>query len=358
MLNELTATKQQNTDNCQLLETSIVFFGFKQLRVLVCLLYVSFSLSGCVTAPSLPQWVSNGPDDSLTYYAVGEGVSLYDAEMNARSTMAASLNSTVSDYVQIYIASDGRYNREIYQQTTTVEVSNISLSQAHVTQQKKLGNRYFVLLAMLKSDLAIQLRNEIKTDARKVELALKNNPAESFLQWWKLRQNLSAAKRIARNISLLNQIKKKTYPSEDKLVEAYFTKLDISYGTRALAIKNKTNTATVYDMVSNKLEHHQIAVEKNLSWLNPIGLWTNPSYVEIRPEYQYQRIGQEYYVNGILSVSLKSSRDHVLSTFNLRAQGASYSGRKQALQIVNDDMFSQLDNINLMGHFVSHSIND
>jgi len=155
-------------------------------------------LTGCLkSTPTLPNWVSNKPQDNLAYYATGQGVNLYDAEMNARSALAADFSSTVSDLTKIYTVDDGKFQRQIFEQFTSVEVSKVSLSHASVIQQEVSDYQYFVLLKMLKSDLAVQLKNELKAEVRKAEVVVKQSSTESFEQWWKLRQVLPSIKHVA-----------------------------------------------------------------------------------------------------------------------------------------------------------------
>ena len=315
--------------------------------------YLCFSciLSACIKSPSiLPQWVSSKPQDEQAYYATGQGVGLYDAEVNARSAMAAELSATVSDTTRVYIVSDGKYQRQIFEQFTTVEVSKIKLSQARVFKQQASGNQYFVLLKMLKSDLAAQLKQEMKHDVRVVDLVLKQGSAPSFEQWWKLRQILPEIKRITRNIALLERIERITmahasYRREATLVASYFEQFDNSYDNRELEIKNKTNIKGIDNLLSKQLQSENITLKSSR-------FWNKQSHIESSTEYTYQKIGQEFYVDAILWLRLKSSGGQVLSAFSIDGRGVSYSSRKQGQVMANKMLFRSLKSIDVIARLI------
>ncbi len=307
--------------------------------ILLCLVSL---LTGCFkTAPTLPDWVSNKPQDHQSYYATGQGVNLYDAEMNARSALAADFSSTVSDLTKIYTVDDGKFQRQIFEQFTSVEVSKVSLTHASVIQQEVSDHQYFVLLRMIKSDLAVQLRHELKAEVRKAEVAVKQSSTESFEQWWKLRQVLPSIKHIARNIALLEQIEGESYTNEARLVTAYFEKFDKSYGLRALQIKNKTQNKNIKELISKQLQRENIAISE-------ASFWQSQDYIEVSAEYAHQKIGQEFYVDGVLWLRLKSSSGQVLSEFSLNGRGVSYSGAKQSKEMASQVLYSKLKKIEII----------
>lgn len=316
---------------------------YRRCFIVMCL---SFLLSACFNSiPTLPNWVANTPQDNATYYATGQGVNLYDAEINARSALAAEISSTVSDLTKIYTVDDGKFQQQIFEQFTSVEVSKVSLSHANVVQQEVLEGEYFVLLKMLKSDLAKQLKNELIAEFRKVEIVVKKSSTESFEQWWKLRLVLPSIKHIARNIALLEQIESKSYTIEASLVTTYFEKFDKSYGLRALQIKNQTTNKNIYALISKQLQHENIAIEG-------ASFWTNKDHIDVSTEYSHQKIGQEFYVDGVLWLRLKSSSNQVLSEFSLAGRGVSYNGIKQSKGLADQMLYGKLKNIDIITKLV------
>jgi hypothetical protein len=314
-------------------------------------LCLSCQLSGCIKPSStLPQWVSSKPQDEQAYYATGQGVDLYDAEVNARSAMAAELSATVSDTTRVYMVSDGKYQRQIFEQFTTVEVSKIKLSQARVSRQQGVGNQYFVLLKMLKSDLAAQLKQDIKRDVRAVSLIVKHSSATSFEQWWKLRQVLPKIKRITRNMNLLEKIERiptkgRRYSREAILVKTYFEQFDESYNDRELEIKNSTNIKSIYDLLSKQLQGENIT-------LGTSRFWNKLAHIDVSTDYTYQKIGQEFYVDAILWLRLKSSSGQVLSAFSIEGHGVSYSSRKQSQAMADQTLFRTLKSIDVIASLI------
>jgi hypothetical protein len=311
--------------------------------ILVCFLSL---LTGCFkSTPTLPDWVENKPQDNLAYFAIGQGVNLYDAEMNARSALAAELSSTVSDLTTVYSVDDGKFQQQIFEQFTSVEVSKVSLSHASVSQQQISGHQYFVLLKMLKGDLAVQLKNELKAEVRKVEVVVKQSSSESFEKWWKLRQVLPGIKRITHNIALLEQIEGKAYSREARLVKIYFEKFDNSYRVRALQIKNQTKNNNIYALVSQQLQLENIAIAD-------ASFWKSKDHVEISSEYSQQKIGQEFYVEGVLWLRLKSSGGQVLSEFSLEGRGVSYRSAKQSKEMADQVLYNKLKKLEIITKLV------
>jgi len=316
---------------------------YRHYFILVCLLSL---LTGCFkSTPTLPDWVSNKPQDNLAYYATGQGVSLYDAEMNARSALAAELSSTVSDLTTVYSVDDGKFQQQIFEQFTSVEVSKVGLSHASVTQQEISGHKYFVLLKMLKRDLAAQLKNELKTEVRKADVVVKQSSTESFEQWWKLRQVLPSIKRIARNIALLEQIEGKAYSREARLVKFYFEKFDKSYRVRELQIKNQTKNNNIYELISKQLQLENIAIAGS-------SFWKSKDHIEVSSEYSQQKIGQEFYVDGVLWLRLKSSNGQVLSELSLNARGVSYTSAKQSKIMADQVLYNKLKKLEIITKLV------
>lgn len=316
---------------------------YRRYFILVCLISL---LTGCLkSTPTLPDWVANKPQDNLAYYATGQGVSLYDAEINARSALAAELSSTVSDLTKVYTVDDGKFQQQIFEQFTSVEVSKVSLSQASVIQQEISGHQYFVLLKMLKRDLAVQLKNELRAEVRKADVVVKQSSTESFEQWWKLRQVLPSIKHIARNIALLEQIEGKVYSREARVVKTYFEKFDKSYRVRELQIKNQTKNNNIYELVSQQLRLENIAVAES-------AFWKSKDHIEVSFEYKQQKIGQEFYVDGVLWLRLKSSSGQVLSEFSLDGRGVSYSSAKQSKEMASQVLYNKLKKLKIITKLV------
>lgn len=307
---------------------------------------LSYLLLGCIKSnPTLPDWVSSLPQDKQAYYSVGQGVSLYDAEINARVSMAAEISSTVSDLTQIHIVDDGLFQRQIFEQFTSVEVSKINLSQASIVHYEMLENRFTVLLKMLKSDLAVQLKSELAAEIQKTKVVVENSTEVSFEQWWKLRQVLPNIKIINRNIALLERIEGKLYEPEAALIRTYFKKFNQSYGARELEIKNMTSSNKIYDLSSKQLLAENIVVAKP-------SYWRRLPYIEVSNEYTQQTIGQEYYVDATLWVRLKSSQGQVLSEFNLNGRGVTYSSVQQSKAIADWELYNKLEKIDIIAKLI------
>jgi len=293
-------------------------------------------LSGCFNStPTLPEWVSNKPQATHTYYAIGQGVNLYDAELNARASMAAELSSNVSDLTRVYSVDDGAFQQQIFEQFTTVDVSDINISHALVTQHEVSDSRYFVLLEMSTKDLASQLKNETLNEIRQVKVVVAGANPKTFERWWQLRQVLPSIKRITRNINLLERIEGKHYKAEAALVSAYFKQFDASYGARELEIKNLTKTEHIDALLSKQLQAENISLADS-------SLWKNLDYIEASTEYRNQRIGQENYVDAVLWLRLKSSSGQVLAEFSLNGRGVSYGSIKQSRAIADQVLYGKL----------------
>lgn len=293
-------------------------------------------LSGCFNStPTLPEWVSNKPQAVHTYYAIGQGVNLYDAELNARASMAAELSSNVSDLTRVYSVDDGAFQQQIFEQFTTIEVSDINISHALVTQHEVSDSRYFVLLEMSTQDLASQLKSETLNEIRQVKVVVAGANAKTFERWWQLRQVLTSIKRITRNINLLERIEGKHYKTEAALVSAYFKQFDASYGARELGIKNLTKAERIHALLSQQLQAENITLVDS-------SFWKNLDYIEASTEYRNQRIGQENYVDAVLWLRLKSTSGQVLAEFSLNGRGVSYGSIKQSRAIADQVLYGKL----------------
>ncbi len=310
------------------------------IQALLIVLSLSCVLTACFHTPTLPKWVTHKVQSDDVYYAVGQGVNLHDAEMNARASLAAELSSTVSDLTKIYSFSDGKFQQQIYEQYTSVEVSEIKLSNARITRQEDGGNRYFVQLELSKENLATQLESELSLLSRSVALAIRANEAETFEQWWKLRSALPEVKGLARNLNLLKQINTQPYTRESALVTRYFNKLDTSYGLRELDIENLSKTKNLEALVNKALQDENISLAES-------SFWSKKDYIELSREYSRQQIGQEYYVDGTLWLRLKSAKGQLLSEFSLKARGVSYSGPRQSKAIADQKLYDKLNNTSI-----------
>ena len=307
-------------------------------------------LSGCLySTPTLPGWVSNKPQSAHTYYAIGQGVNLYDAELKARASMAAELSSNVSDLTRVYSVDDGKFQQQIFEQFTTVEVSDINISHALVTQHEVSDKHYFVLLEMSTKDLASQLKNETLNEIRKVKVVVAGANPKTFERWWQLRQVLPSVKRITRNITLLERLAVKHYKAEAALVSAYFKQFDASYGTRELAIKNLTKAERIHALLSKQLQEENIKLADS-------SFWTKPGYIEASTEYSNQRIGQENYVDAVLWLRLKSSTGQVLAEFSLDGRGVAYGSFKQSRAIADQVLYSKLKRSNIFKHLFDKQV--
>lgn len=331
-----------------ILQGSFLLTLFQSLKFLLAGL-LTLALSACFSAsPTLPEWVSQKPLSSDFYYAVGQGVNLYDAEVNARASLAAELSSTVNDLTKIYSSVDGKFQQHIYEQFTSVEVSKVNISNARITKQQDNGKGYYVLLELDKRDLAKQLKSELPQLNRLVELVLKDNRSKSFEHWWKLRRVLSDVKRLTRNIQLLEKIEVKTYLKEARLSSRYFSLLDKSYGERRLEIKDLSDTDSIKELVSKALQTESISQASSL-------LWSTNDFIEISKEYRRQKIGQEYYVDATLWLRLKTATGQLLSEYNLEERGVSYSSSSKSQSVADQRLYAALTKTDIFDSLLKQS---
>lgn len=309
-------------------------------RILI-VIALSFMLSACFkSAPTLPDWAKNIPNTHSSYYAVGQGVSLYDAEVNARASLAAEFSSTVSDMTRVHIVDDGDFKQQTIEQYTSVEVSKVNISNARVAKQDVSDGQYFVLLELSVADLSSQLKSELKREVREISLALKAQKTKSFEGWWRLRSVLSNAKRLARNIRLLNGLDGKPYTQEAHLLSSYFKRFDEGFEYRRLEIRNLSGLKKLTDLVSESMQKEGIVLLEH-------SRWRSQDKIEISIDYSTQRIGQEYHVDAELWLRLKSASGQALSQFSIKDRGVTYSGNKQSKEVASHQLYKKLKNIDI-----------
>ncbi len=110
------------------------------LTIRCCTLVMLFALlMGCSQFfPDLPEWVENLPEDEQSYYAVGMGVDAYNAEIDARVSMAAQFSVLVNDNTSIYSYSDKQFSQAFIEVLSSVDVVDVNLNKPELLSSKPL----------------------------------------------------------------------------------------------------------------------------------------------------------------------------------------------------------------------------
>ncbi len=309
---------------------------------------VLLCLIGCTQFQAkLPAWGKQLPSDEKAFYAFGQGVDVFNAEDNARISLASQFGALVNDSTSIYVYSDGQFSQSVIEVISSVDVLDIKLTHAKVIKQTHLGNHYFVLLELPKHALAEQLKADVSQNRRDIQrvLSARSNDKD-FGYWWTLRQVLPIVKTLERNSALLSSIERSPRIQDSQLITAYYKTFNRHTASRKLSIINRTKSKTAIDVVSKQLNKENISITDS-------NFFRRSDYVELSSHYSRQKIGQEFYMKGTLSVKLRLSSGQVLSTFDLSSQNISLNGYSAAKQRVINELLSQLDTIDIVSCLVN-----
>ena len=209
---------------------------------------ILLSIAGCsFLSETKPQWINQLPRDNHSFYAIGQGVDIFNAEENARVSLASQFGATVNDQTSIYTLSDHQFSQTLVEIITSVDIVDIKLTQAKTIRQAQYNNSHYVLMALEKSSFKTQLEQDIKQQVSTLQSTVNQQNEEGFGRWWTLRQILPTAKSLEHNALLLNSI----YPQKSKNVEdtlnAFYLLFNQKTLARKLIINNKTDINALTD---------------------------------------------------------------------------------------------------------------
>ncbi len=336
----------------------------KMLKPLIWM-FAAWLLTACVANPlqrsSLPAWMTQPPPSTDALFATGQGISLYEAERNARLSMAAQIRVQVSDQLNIRTVLDGKFHRDYLDQTTSVNVSEVSLSQAAVMEQVQQGVDWFVLLRLERAPLIAQQQHLIDADLRGIERAMQERAGSPFLHWWQLRQQLPAAERAWDNLSLIQSLRavqaapaasgEATKPAPDprdaqirQRLSAYVEALNASDRQLQFSFTDSSRVYGLAALMDQQLAAEQLRVAARTS--------ADTGEIELTTHDEVRQLGAEYHLTRTLDVRLKADRQ-VLSQTRLQAKVVSLGGRAQAILRADQKLVAMAGEQNLVARLLA-----
>ena len=163
--------------------------------------------------PQPPKWLINPPkDNSLYFYAAGEGYTKKEAVKSALNDIASRINVKITSE---FVINKGSYNNKIYNDTYRLikaEVKNIKLNY-EILKTKKIDKKIYVLLRVNKEKLITSLKSDINNEIKRLTSLLKTeNPCKKVKNAYIVLQKL---KSLNSKISILNYFTPSTYDTKN-----------------------------------------------------------------------------------------------------------------------------------------------
>lgn len=310
----------------------------------MCLMSV---LAACVAhAPrpsGLPLWVKNPPASNEAFYAIGQGISLYEAEHQARLSMAAQMQVKVSDYMQTRTIVDGRFHRDYFDQTTSVTVSAVSLSQARAVEQSQSGLDWYVLLKLDRAGFVEQQRLLLDEDLRVLQAAMNLRDAPSFRRWWRLRQQMPAARRAWDNVLLVNSLTPgesiEVGAGQKQILDRYFSALQASEQVVNFVLSDQSQVKGLAAVLDQQLADAGLARNSQTG--------RNTAQIALATDLEVTPLGREFHVVRVLYLRLLA-QGQVMAQTQIKAKGVGLGSRQQGIQVADRKLLEQAQQQNLV----------
>lgn len=283
----------------------------------------AFLMTGCKSLPTqipglanttLPDWYRQIPADAESFYAVGEGISFKESERNARESLAGQVRVDVQARVKTGQVSDGDYQHSYFKSESVTYVSDIALVNARVFKQEKVGVHCYSLIKVDKSSLIIQQSTQLNSDVNVLKRALKGNIKASFDNWYALKKLGNTAKRVENNLTFLAVIggQDKNYDAKEAATfsKKYYQLLNKAQENSSIRIVNRSGIKTLSGLMNKIVSSEGIRVDHSR--------FGSSSTLMLMSDSKKQKIGDDMYVDGVLSIRLLSKQGSVLAQKKLK----------------------------------------
>ena len=286
----------------------------------------------------LPGWVRNPPQSDSELLAVGQGISFKSTQNNAHSELAAQIQIKVDSSVQLKQVKEGDYHNTVMKTESNSRVSELVLVNSHVVQREKVGANYYVLLSMDKSDLAQQLSMELDTDMVALKHALSRAKRDRFSSWWSLRQQQPVAERVIRNSRFLLALNGQVSQQANELLRRYDDRMHALSAARQVRLVDNSSIPGMGDIVGQQLLDEGILAKPGVG---------SDGVLELNAQYRRQRVGNEQYLDGELTISLRVS-GVTASDQRFSKSTVVLSNQRQAQMAVQSALYQQVQKSDLM----------
>jgi hypothetical protein len=203
--------------------------------------------------PQPPKWLINPPkDNSLYFYAAGEGYTKKEAVKSALNDIASRINVKITSE---FVVNKGSYNNKIYNDTYRLikaEVKNIKLNY-EILKTKKIDKKIYVLLKVDKEKLITSLKSDINNEIKRLSSLLKTeNPCKKVKNAYIVLQKL---KSLNSKISILNYFIPSVYDTK-KLFNTALKLKSTPFKIKANYFKNENlNLLSEFFNITNSAEN-------------------------------------------------------------------------------------------------------
>lgn len=305
------------------------------------------ALVGCQsTGDTLPSWVSNPTIDNYHYYAVGEGVSLREAQLNAKESLASQLLSHVSSEVKTMEVTDEDFHRLYVEKSSNAHFKDIALPNLTTIQQAKVGLNHYVQVKLKKTDLTEYLMKELAAMNPRLSNTIKSgrNTGNAFDYWWILHSQAELANRLSDNWLLASATAEnknnETIIESQQLLTRYDNALDRVKKTLKLKIDDNTPIRGLTALTQQQLTAANIDVVKSKRR-------SKYSEIEFNSNVKRKKLQGDYHSEVTLVVLLKKASGAILASRQLTESAVSISSYKDAEKKANEKLLKSLSDSNV-----------
>jgi len=311
---------------------------------LVFIVILGLFLTACQTTnhQPLPVWVSNPQISNEAFYAIGEGVSLKEAQANAKQELAAQLLSHVSSELNVLAIQDADFNREYVEKRTQAHFNKVALPAVKIRKQQKVGNSFFAQAVLNKNTLKPYLSDSLDQQLKQIKALLneaKQQP-NAFDRWWFLNQHQTDIDHFADQSLIYNSLFLPKKKENTTLIQAFFRLETKARQSLKLKIKDNTPIKGLEAETESQLAKYKVAIDD--SWFN------KSSTLSFRVASDSSKLQGEYYCLSKLTITLTSQQGQTLATYSISERGVSVSSSSKAKQSSYRKLLKQLKKTDIL----------
>jgi hypothetical protein len=315
-------------------------FNLLSSALLLCILLIS----GCQTISNqpLPQWVTSPQFSEEKFYAIGEGVSLKEAQANAKEALAAQLLSHVSSELDVLSIHDGEFNRQYIEKRTQAHFNKIALPAIKIPKQQKVGYHYYAQATLDKAQLKSFLDDSLIQQKAKAQTLLKESKRLShpFDRWWFLTQHQAEVNHISDQILIFNSLFSPKKKKIRKIAQQLFTLKNNARQSLTLNISDQTPIKGLKAEIEKQLTRNKISQDD--SWFG-----SKPT-IRLQVSEQTESRFNEYYCHARLTITLLSKKGQVLSSHSINTRAVSVSSTSDAKTKSHRALLKQLKKVDII----------
>jgi tetratricopeptide (TPR) repeat protein len=297
----------------------------KILLFFLFLLFVS-----CNSNPQPPKWFNKVYNSQLFIYGKGSGYSRESAINNALSNAASQISVTINSTYQMSknLYETKKYSKEVRELRKQIqsEVKNIDFANYQIINEKKVDDKYYILVKINKIDTAEILAQKAKEIIESVKPDLKINDKVRMLRVFN--DDIKKLNQAISDLSIANILEKNKY--NELLTEAIRLKNKF---------KEKLNNVGVFVVANNpKIKN---LFEDVFTQLN-IPLSYNGVKVKVKSKFRFKKIMRYYVAMADIKIYIK---DKTLQSYEIKCGGKSISNFNLALDFALNECKTKVKNL-------------